>query len=78
MQRFSYSIVKSVKRLTDRTLEIVLDQNVPKELKLNEDCVENMTCTHLVEIQDCYFTDQYHENISDCSKKVINYKQYIL
>lgn len=56
MQRFSYSIVKSVKRLTDRTLEIVLDQNVPKELKLNEDCVENMTCTPEVEIRDCYFT----------------------
>lgn len=56
MRRFSYSKVESVRRLSDRTVEIVLDRSVPKELELNQDCIENMTCTPEVEIRGCYFT----------------------
>ncbi len=56
MERFALATVKSVKRLTDRTLEVEFDRAIPKELELGHDCVENMSCTPEVEIRHCYFT----------------------
>ncbi|MDE5678499.1 MAG: right-handed parallel beta-helix repeat-containing protein [Phocaeicola sp.] len=56
MERFASATVKSVKRLTDRTLEVAFDRAVPDGLELNHDCVENMSCTPEVEIRRCYFT----------------------
>lgn len=48
--------VTSVKRLTDRTVEVALDRPVPQALELDHDCVENMSCTPEVEIRNCHFT----------------------
>lgn len=56
MERYASAKVTAVKRLTDRTVEVSFDRNIPKTLKLNHDCVENMTCTPEVEIRNCYFT----------------------
>lgn len=56
MERFASATVKSVKRLTDRTLEVAFDRAVPDGLELNHDCVENMSCTPEVEIRRCHFT----------------------
>ena len=56
MERFAPAVVKSVKRLTDRTLEVTFDRTIPKALELNHDCVENMSCTPEVEIRHCHFT----------------------
>ena len=56
MERFATARVVSVKRLTDRTIEVSFDSNIPGELKLNHDCVENLSCTPEVEIRNCYFT----------------------
>ena len=56
MERFAPAVVKSVKRLTDRTLEVAFDRTIPKALELNHDCVESMSCTPEVEIRHCHFT----------------------
>lgn len=56
MERYASATVTSVKRQTDRTLEVTFDRPVPTSLELNHDCVENMTCTPEVEIRRCYFT----------------------
>lgn len=56
MERFASACVVSVKRLTDRTVEVAFDRDIPKELELNHDCVENISCTPEVEIRNCYFT----------------------
>lgn len=56
MERFASATVKSVKRLSDRTLEVEFDRAVPKGLELGHDCVENMSCTPEVEIRRCHFT----------------------
>lgn len=56
MERFASATVKSVKRLSDRTLEVTFDRAIPKDLELNHDCVENMSCTPEVEIRRCHFT----------------------
>lgn len=56
MERFASACVRSVKRLTDRTLEVLFDRNIPKELELNHDCVENISCTPELEVRNCYFT----------------------
>lgn len=56
MERFASATVTSVKRLTDRTVEVSFDRNIPESLELNHDCVENISCTPEVEIRHCYFT----------------------
>lgn len=56
MERYASATVVSVKRQTDRTVEVTFDRPVPTSLELNHDCVENMTCTPEVEIRRCYFT----------------------
>lgn len=56
MERFASAQVISVKRLTDRTLEVSFDRNVPQQLELNHDCVENISCTPELEVRNCYFT----------------------
>lgn len=56
MERFASATVKSVKRTSERTLEVEFDRVVPKGVELGHDCVENMSCTPEVEIRHCYFT----------------------
>lgn len=56
MERYAYAKVETVKRLTDYTLELNLDRDIPSALKLNSDCVENMSRTPEVEIRNCRFT----------------------
>ena len=56
MERFAMATVTSVRRLTDRTVEVALDRPVPQALELDHDCVENMSCTPEVEIRNCHFT----------------------
>lgn len=56
MERISEARVSSVRRLTDREVEVTFDRPVPEHLELNHDCVENLTCTPEVEIRRCHFT----------------------
>lgn len=56
MQRYASSKVLSVKRLSDREVELRLDSPVPSDVELNLDCIENMTCTPEVDIRNNYFT----------------------
>ena len=56
MRRFAQAEVASVRRLSDRVVEVTFDRPVPAGLELDRDCVENMTRTPEVEIRDCFFT----------------------
>lgn len=56
MQRFEQAQVETVKRISDKILEVRFKQDIPAALKLNHDCVENLTCTPEVEISNNYFT----------------------
>lgn len=56
MERFASAQVTAVKRLTDRIVEVTFNRDIPDELELNHDCVENLSCTPEVEIRNCYFT----------------------
>lgn len=56
MQRFERGHVESVKRISDKVLEVRFTQDIPAALELNHDCVENLTCTPEVEIRNNYFT----------------------
>jgi hypothetical protein len=56
LQRYAYACVKEVKRLSPRNVQLSFDRDIPSQLVLNSDCVENMTCTPEVEIRHCYFT----------------------
>lgn len=56
MQRYANAVVNNVKRLTERTLELTFDRDIPESIRLGHDCVENMTWTPEVEIRDCRLT----------------------
>lgn len=56
MERYALAQVISVKRLTDYDVEVGFDRNIPRQLELNHDCVENITCTPELEVRHCYFT----------------------
>ena len=56
MQRFAEAVVRTVKRISDRVVEVEFDRPVPAGLELGHDCVENMSRTPEVEIRGCFFT----------------------
>lgn len=56
MERFAFAQVTAVKRLTDRIVQVSFNRDIPDELELNHDCVENISCTPEVEIRHCHFT----------------------
>lgn len=56
MIRGTKTWVKDIKRESDRTLILTLNNPIPNNIILNEDCIENLSCTPEVEIRDCYFT----------------------
>ena len=56
MVRYFRARVTGVSRLSDREIELTLDRNVPEELVLERDCLENMTCTPDVYIARNTFT----------------------
>lgn len=56
MTRYAESIVKKVKRISDREIELQLDRDLPADVIVGSDCVENMTWTPEVEIRGCNFT----------------------
>ncbi len=56
MERYAASKVTSVKKISEREVEVNFDRPVPAKLEINSDCVENMTCTPEVEIRNNYFT----------------------
>lgn len=56
MQRFEKARVESVKRISDKVVEVRFDKEIPTTLEINHDCVENLTCTPEVEISNNYFT----------------------
>ncbi len=55
MERFACAKVTAVKRLTDYTVAVSFDRNIPRTLTLGSDCVENISRTPEVEIRHCYF-----------------------
>ncbi|MGM9674786.1 MAG: right-handed parallel beta-helix repeat-containing protein, partial [Bacteroidaceae bacterium] len=56
MERYPSAVVTDVKKISERVVRVSFDRNVPSNLELGHDCVENMTCTPEVEILGCYFT----------------------
>ena len=42
MERFASAQVVAVKRLTDRIVQVTFNRDIPGELELNHDCVENI------------------------------------
>ncbi|MCH5329977.1 MAG: right-handed parallel beta-helix repeat-containing protein [Alistipes sp.] len=56
MERRSTAVVKRVRKLSQREVEVTFDRAVPDDITLNDDCVENLTCTPEVEIRRCHFT----------------------
>lgn len=56
MERFATARVRSVRRLSDREVEVAFDRPVPEALEIGRDCVENLTCTPEVEIRGCHFS----------------------
>jgi polygalacturonase len=56
MERTAKAIVKSVKMLSTKEVEVTFDRPIPKDIEIGHDCVENLTCTPEVEIRNSYFT----------------------
>ncbi|MGM9803177.1 MAG: right-handed parallel beta-helix repeat-containing protein [Muribaculaceae bacterium] len=56
MERFAYARVTGVSMINPRVQEVTFDRPVPRQMQINHDCVENMTCTPQVEITNNYFT----------------------
>ena len=56
MERTSIAVVKRVRRLSDREMEVTLDRRIPDNITLGSDCLENISCTPEVEIRRCSFT----------------------
>lgn len=56
MERFARAQITEVRRLSDRETEITFDREIPADLRLDADCVENLTATPEVEIRGCHFT----------------------
>ncbi|MCH5329189.1 MAG: right-handed parallel beta-helix repeat-containing protein, partial [Coprobacter sp.] len=56
MERFSTAVIKKVRRIDDRLIDITLDRTVPGDLLTDSDCIENMTCTPELEIRRCRFS----------------------
>lgn len=55
MLRRATARVTAVERLTDRTVKVSFDRDIPEFFELNHDCVENLTRTPSVEVRHCYF-----------------------
>ncbi len=55
MIRKHTAVVTDVQRLSDRTVKVSFDRDIPSDFEINHDCVENITCTPSVEISNCYF-----------------------
>ena len=49
-------VVKDVKRLSEREMQVSFTQALPRDLEIGHDCLENITYTPEVEIRDNYFT----------------------
>ncbi len=56
MQRFSSAQIISATRISEREIQLTFDKQVPSDIELNQDCIENITWTPEVEIKNCYFT----------------------
>ena len=56
MERTSFAVVKRVKRVSERLIEVTLDRRIPDGIQLNSDCIENISATPEVEIRRCTFT----------------------
>jgi hypothetical protein len=55
MLRKETAVVTAVERLTDRTVRVSFNRNIPSDFEIGHDCVENLTCTPSVEVRNCYF-----------------------
>ena len=55
MERCDNAVVRSVKRVSDRLVEVAFDRAVPQWLAVGADCVENITRTPELEIRRCHF-----------------------
>uniref|UniRef100_A0AB33IMW4 Right-handed parallel beta-helix repeat-containing protein n=1 Tax=Prevotella sp. GTC17253 TaxID=3236793 RepID=A0AB33IMW4_9BACT len=56
MIRYGQCTVKATKVLNPRTIELVLDRDIPADVELNHDCIENLTWTPEVEIRNNFFS----------------------
>lgn len=56
LQRYRYARVKSVRRISDREVEVILNRALPEELIVDSDVLENMTWTPRVDIRGNHFT----------------------
>lgn len=56
MTRYAESVIKNVKRISDREIKLQLDRDLPHDVIVGSDCIENITWTPEVEIRGCIFT----------------------
>ena len=56
MERLDNAVVRSVRRISDRLVEVSFDRKVPEWFAIGLDCVENITCTPELEIRRCHFS----------------------
>lgn len=56
MQRFSTSQVMNVELINNYEILLTLDKEIPEEMEIGHDVVENMTCTPEVEITGNFFS----------------------
>jgi hypothetical protein len=56
MERFSSGRITATRRLSEREILLMFEKQVPADIAVNLDCIENMTWTPEVEISGSYFT----------------------
>ena len=56
MQRYAENIVKKVRMESPRIVEVAFMRPIPRDVRLQSDCVENLSCTPEVDIRHCFFS----------------------
>ncbi len=70
MERFASAQVVAVKRLTDRIVQVTFNRDIPGELELNHDCVENIKLhARSGNSTRLFYEDKYAGYLNDYSPK---------
>ena len=56
MQRYAENIVKTVRMESPRIVKVMFMRPIPRDVQLQSDCVENLSCTPEVDIRHCFFS----------------------
>ena len=56
MLRYAENIVKTARMKSPRIVEVTFLRPIPRDVQLQSDCVENLSCTSEVDIRHCFFS----------------------